>query len=42
MAKAVNQNWLDSWPETVEQEVRDQTDKAAVYEMMTGFIEDKV
>ena len=27
-------NWLDSWPETMQEEVRDKIDTVEVYEML--------
>ena len=33
--------WLDSWPGTMQEEVKDQMDTADTYEMMNGMCEDE-
>ena len=42
MAESEETNWLDAWPQTMQEEVRGQADAAEAYEMITRMSEDKV
>ena len=42
MTEVVERNWLDSWSETMQEEVRNQTETAEACEMMAGMSEDEV
>ena len=35
MAEVAERNWLDSWPETMQEEIKGQMDRTGAYKMIT-------